>query len=105
VSLKEPKPKTIEEVSCYGGAQVTALQGCDRTKTLTHHSGMQGRENLSSNFNELRFMRSLINAVPRYSTVALLVITDREDENQPLGRRWLRDSCAPAYTAKEEREE
>jgi hypothetical protein len=27
------------------GAQVTALQGCDRTKTPTHHSGLQGAIN------------------------------------------------------------
>ena len=33
------------KVTCYGCAQVTALQDCDRTKTLTHHSGMQGARN------------------------------------------------------------
>ena len=35
----------VAKVTCYGCAQVTALQGCDRTKTLTRHSGMQGARN------------------------------------------------------------
>jgi hypothetical protein len=33
------------EVTHYGCAQVTSLQGSDRTKTLTHHRGMQDASN------------------------------------------------------------